>query len=260
MGFFRRIFGRKPKNTKYEMGLHKTRQALDNLSDILQSKEKIDQELFDAIEDIFIQADVGVDTVLYFVEELKKEINVKKITDPTELSEIIVDKLFEIYLKDEVIITDLNYRKDETNVYLFVGVNGVGKTTSIGKIADQARREGHKVLVIAGDTFRAGAIEQLKIWAERAKVEFFAKEQFSDPSSVIYDGLEKAKKEKFDVVLVDTAGRLQTKTNLMNELSKMHRVIERSIGNEVSETLLVIDATTGQNGLDKLKYLKKQLM
>ncbi|NLL68680.1 MAG: signal recognition particle-docking protein FtsY [Acholeplasmataceae bacterium] len=257
MGFFRRIFGRKPKNTKYEMGLHKTRQALDNLSDILQSKEKIDQELFDAIEDIFIQADVGVDTVLYFVEELKKEINVKKITDPTELSEIIVDKLFEIYLKDEVIITDLNYRKDETNVYLFVGVNGVGKTTSIGKIADQARREGHKVLVIAGDTFRAGAIEQLKIWAERAKVEFFAKEQFSDPSSVIYDGLEKAKKEKFDVVLVDTAGRLQTKTNLMNELSKMHRVIERSIGNEVSETLLVIDATTGQNGIRQAEVFKE---
>lgn len=256
MGFFKRIFRRKPKNDKYEMGLHKTRQALDNLKDILESSKEIDQELFDAIEDIFIQADVGVETVLYFVDELKKEINLKKISNPSELSEIIVDKLFEIYLKDEIIITDLNYIKDEVNVYLFVGVNGVGKTTSIGKIADQFRREGHKVLVIAGDTFRAGAIEQLKIWAERAKVSFYSKEQFSDPSSVIYDGLEKAKQEKYDVVLVDTAGRLQTKVNLMNELSKMHRVIEKSTGREVSETLLVIDATTGQNGIRQAEVFK----
>ena len=255
MGFFRRIFGRKPKNTKYEMGLHKTRQALDNLSDILQSKEKIDQELFDAIEDIFIQADVGVDTVLYFVEELKKEINVKKITDPTELSEIIVDKLFEIYLKISYYYW-FKLSKDEINVYLFVGVNGVGNFINWQNCWSSKKRRS-QVLVIAGDTFRAGAIEQLKIWNERAKVEFFAKEQFSDPSSVIYDGLEKAKKEKFDVVLVDTAGRLQTKTNLMNELSKMHRVIERSIGNEVSETLLVIDATTGQNGIRQAEVFKE---
>ena len=239
------------------MGLHRSRQALDNLKDILESSEKIDDELFLSIEDIFIQADVGVETVLYFVDELKKEINLKKIEDPSELSEIIVDKLFEIYLKDEIIITDLTYHKEEVNVYLFVGVNGVGKTTSIGKIADQFRREGHKVLVIAGDTFRAGAIEQLKIWAERAKVSFYAKEQFSDPSSVIFDGLEKAKKEGYDVVLVDTAGRLQTKVNLMNELSKMHRVIENSLNKEVSETLLVIDATTGQNGIKQAEVFKE---
>lgn len=257
LSFFKRIFKRKPKNDKYEMGLHRTRQALDNLKSILESKDKIDQELFDAIEDIFIQADVGVDTVLYFVEELKKEINLKKIENPTDLSEIIVDKLFEIYLKDEIIITDLNYQQKEINVYLFVGVNGVGKTTSIGKIADQFRRDGHKVLVIAGDTFRAGAIEQLKIWAERAKVSFFAKDQFSDPSSVIFDGLDKAKKENYDVVLVDTAGRLQTKVNLMNELTKMHRVIEKSIGKEVNETLLVIDATTGQNGIRQAEVFKE---
>ena len=257
LSFFKRIFKRKPKNDKYEMGLHRTRQALDNLKSILESKDKIDQELFDAIEDIFIQADVGVDTVLYFVDELKKEINLKKIENPTDLSEIIVDKLFEIYLKDEIIITDLNYQQNEINVYLFVGVNGVGKTTSIGKIADQFRRDGHRVLVIAGDTFRAGAIEQLKIWAERAKVSFFAKEQFSDPSSVIFDGLDKAKKENYDVVLVDTAGRLQTKVNLMNELTKMHRVIEKSIGKEVNETLLVIDATTGQNGIRQAEVFKE---
>ncbi|MGI6771380.1 MAG: signal recognition particle-docking protein FtsY [Acholeplasmataceae bacterium] len=257
LSFFKRLFRRKPKTNKYEMGLHRSREALDNLKDILESSDRIDDELFDSIEDIFIQADVGVDTVLYFVDELKKEINLKKIEDPSELSEIIVDKLFEIYLKDEVIITDLTYDKDKINVYLFVGVNGVGKTTSIGKIAHQFREEGHKVLVIAGDTFRAGAIEQVKIWAERAKVGFYSKEQFSDPSSVIYDGLQKAKAEKYDVVLVDTAGRLQTKVNLMNELSKMHRVIENSLGYEVSETLLVIDATTGQNGIRQAEVFKE---
>lgn len=257
MSFFKRIFRRKPKTNKYEMGLHRSRQALDNLRDILESSDRIDDELFDSIEDIFIQADVGVDTVLYFVDELKKEINLKKIEDPSELSELIVDKLFEIYLKDEVIITDLTYDKDKINVYLFVGVNGVGKTTSIGKIAHQFRSEGHKVLVIAGDTFRAGAIEQLKIWADRAKVAFYSKEQFADPSSVIYDGLQKAKNEGYDVVLVDTAGRLQTKVNLMNELSKMHRVIENSLGYEVSETLLVIDATTGQNGIRQAEVFKE---
>lgn len=257
MSFFKRIFRRKPKTNKYEMGLHRSRQALDNLKDILESSDRIDDELFDSIEDIFIQADVGVDTVLYFVDELKKEINSKKIEDPSELSEIIVDKLFEIYLKDEVIITDLTYDKDKINVYLFVGVNGVGKTTSIGKIAHQFLSEGHKVLVIAGDTFRAGAIEQLKIWADRAKVAFYSKEQFADPSSVIYDGLQKAKNEGYDVVLVDTAGRLQTKVNLMNELSKMHRVIENSLGYEVSETLLVIDATTGQNGIRQAEVFKE---
>jgi len=257
LSFFKRIFRRKPKTNKYEMGLHRSRQALDNLRDILESSDRIDDELFDSIEDIFIQADVGVDTVLYFVDELKKEINSKKIEDPSELSEIIVDKLFEIYLKDEVIITDLTYDKDKINVYLFVGVNGVGKTTSIGKIAHQFLSEGHKVLVIAGDTFRAGAIEQLKIWADRAKVAFYSKEQFADPSSVIYDGLQKAKNEGYDVVLVDTAGRLQTKVNLMNELSKMHRVIENSLGYEVSETLLVIDATTGQNGIRQAEVFKE---
>jgi len=257
LSFFKRIFRRKPKTNKYEMGLHRSRQALDNLRDILESSDRIDDELFDSIEDIFIQADVGVDTVLYFVDELKKEINSKKIEDPSELSEIIVDKLFEIYLKDEVVITDLTYDKDKINVYLFVGVNGVGKTTSIGKIAHQFLSEGHKVLVIAGDTFRAGAIEQLKIWADRAKVAFYSKEQFADPSSVIYDGLQKAKNEGYDVVLVDTAGRLQTKVNLMNELSKMHRVIENSLGYEVSETLLVIDATTGQNGIRQAEVFKE---
>lgn len=257
MGFFSKLFRRKPKNDKYSMGLHRSKEAMGNLKQILEESDEIDQDLFDSIEDILIQADVGVDTVLYFMDELKEEINVKKITDPVDLQEIIVDKLFEIYLKGELIVTDLKYEEGDINVYLFVGVNGVGKTTSIGKIADQFRKDNKKVLIVAGDTFRAGAIEQLEIWAKRAKVDFFAKEQFSDPSSVIYDAIMKAKSENYDVVLVDTAGRLQTKKNLMKELGKMRRVSDKACEGSLKETLLVIDATTGQNGIRQAEVFKE---
>ncbi|HKL95270.1 MAG TPA: signal recognition particle-docking protein FtsY, partial [Haploplasma sp.] len=194
-------------------------------------------------------ADMGVDTVLYFVNELRNEVDNKKLTDPTLLAEIIVDKMFEIYLKGELVQVDLNYTEGEINVYMFVGVNGVGKTTTIGKLAKSFKDQGKKVLVVAGDTFRAGAIEQLEVWASRSKSDIFKKEAGSDPSSVIHDALVKAKAENYDVVLVDTAGRLQTKTNLMAELSKMRRVIEKNIPGAPHETLLVVDATTGQNGM-----------
>ena len=257
MGFFQKLFKRKPKDKKYRLGLHKSSQSLGNLKLILEQSNHIDDDLFDSIEDIFIQADIGVETVIDFIDKLKSEIKTKDIKDPKLLEEIIVDKLFEIYLKDDIIETELKYIKGEINVYLFVGVNGVGKTTSIGKIAHQYKNEGKKVMVVAGDTFRAGAIEQLEIWAERAGVTFFAKPQFSDPSSVIYDALELAKSQKYDVVLVDTAGRLQTKVNLMNELSKMHRVIDKSLPNNPRETLLVIDATTGQNGIKQAEVFKE---
>lgn len=257
MGFFKKIFKRKPKDKKYRLGLHKSSQSLGNLKLILEESNQIDDDLFDSIEDIFIQADIGVETVIDFIDELKTEINLKEIKEPKLLEEIIVDKLFEIYLKNDIIETELQFIKGQINVYLFVGVNGVGKTTSIGKIAHQYKTEGKKVMVVAADTFRAGAIGQLKIWAERAGVTFFAKEQFTDPSSVIYDALELAKNVNYDVVLVDTAGRLQTKVNLMNELAKMRRVIEKSIPNNPRETLLVIDATTGQNGIKQAEVFKE---
>lgn len=257
MGFFKKIFKRKPKDKKYRLGLHKSSQSLGNLKLILEESNQIDDDLFDSIEDIFIQADIGVETVIDFIDELKTEINLKEIKEPKLLEEIIVDKLFEIYLKNDIIETELQFIKGQINVYLFVGVNGVGKTTSIGKIAHQYKTEGKKVMVVAADTFRAGAIGQLKIWAERAGVTFFAKEQFTDPSSVIYDALELAKNANYDVVLVDTAGRLQTKVNLMNELAKMRRVIEKSIPNNPRETLLVIDATTGQNGIKQAEVFKE---
>lgn len=257
MSFFKKLFGRKPKNDKYEMGLHKTKERLGNLRQVLANSKKIDDTLFDELEDIFIQADMGVDTVLYFINELRKEVDNKKIEDPNLLAEIIVDKMFEIYLKGEILDTELDYSDSRINVYLFVGVNGVGKTTTIGKIAKSYVDQGKKVMVVAGDTFRAGAINQLDVWANRSGATLFKKEEGSDPSSVIHDALVLAKKDKYDVVLVDTAGRLQTKVNLMNELAKMKRVIEKNIPGAPHETLLVIDATTGQNGMRQAEVFKE---
>jgi len=257
MGLFQKLFGKKPKNERYQLGLHKTKENLGNLKAILAKSEKIDDELFDSLEDIFIQADIGVDTVIYFIGELKKDVINMKVSDPKDLAEMIVDKMFEIYLKGELVQTDLNYMENEVNVYLFVGVNGVGKTTTIGKLAKQLKDEGKKVMMVAADTFRAGAISQLVEWGRRSNTFVFAKEAGSDPSSVIYDALEIAKKDHYDVVLCDTAGRLQTKINLMAELSKMKRVIQKALPNAPQETLLVIDATTGQNGMRQAEIFKE---
>jgi len=257
MGLFQKLFGKKPKNERYQLGLHKTKENLGNLKAILAKSSKIDDELFDALEDLFIQADIGIDTVIYFIDELKKEVLNKKIDDPKDLAEIIVDKMFEIYLKGELVQTDLNYDEGETNVYLFVGVNGVGKTTTIGKLAKQLKDEGKKVMMVAGDTFRAGAIDQLLEWGKRSQTFVYAKPAGTDPSSVIYDALEIARKEHYDVVLCDTAGRLQTKTNFMAELSKMKRVIQKTLPNAPQETLLIIDATTGQNGMRQAEVFKE---
>jgi fused signal recognition particle receptor len=257
MGLFRKLFGKKPKTDKYALGLHKTKESMNGLLTILETSSSIDDDLFDALEDLFIQADIGVDTVVDFISELKRDVDAKEITDPKDLSELIVDKMFEIYLKGELLETDLRHDDGKLNVYLFVGVNGVGKTTTIAKLAKQLEDQGNKVLMIAGDTFRAGAIEQLKGWGGRTGIEVFFKEAGADPSSVIYDGLSYAIRQGHDVVLVDTAGRLQTKVNLMNELSKMKRVITKLVPDAPQETLLVIDATTGQNGMRQAEVFKE---
>jgi fused signal recognition particle receptor len=257
MGLFKRLFSRKPKNERYQLGLHKSKENLSSLKRILETSETIDDELFDALEDLFIQADIGVDAVIDFIGMLRADVSNKEITDPNDLAEIIVDRMFEIYLKGEFVETDLVYEENKTNVYLFVGVNGVGKTTSIGKLAQTLKNEGKKVMLVAGDTFRAGAIEQLVLWGERSKTYVHTKPAGSDPSSVIYEALEIAKRDHYDVVLCDTAGRLQTKKNLMAELAKMHRVIERSLPGAPQETLLVIDATTGQNGMRQAEVFKE---
>ncbi|HLT00120.1 MAG TPA: signal recognition particle-docking protein FtsY [Acholeplasma sp.] len=251
MGFFANLFKKKPKNDKYQMGLHKSKASFDNLKKLLDESDAINDDLFDSIEDLLISADIGVETVLYFTNALRDEVKRQGFDSPKQLSEIIVDKLFEIYLKDEFVDTTLKFEEGKTNVFLFVGVNGVGKTTTIGKLAKQYKQEGKKIMMVAGDTFRAGAIEQLREWSKRADVAFFSKDPGSDPSSVIFDALNVAVKENYDLVLVDTAGRLQNKVNLMNELAKMKRVIQKALPDSPQETLLVIDATTGQNGMNQ---------
>ncbi len=259
MGFFD-LFRKKDKtkSKKYKLGLHKTREgALSSLKEILEESDRIDDDLFDRLEEIFIMADIGVDTVVDFIDELKDECYHKKITDPLELQEIILDKMFEIYLNGEVVNANLKLNKNGLSVILFVGVNGVGKTTSIAKIAASYKKQGKKVLLAAGDTFRAGAIAQLDVWAKRVGVDIVTKPDGSDPSAVMYDAIIKAKAEGYDLLLCDTAGRLQNKVNLMNELAKMKRVLQKEMPDAPHETLLVIDATTGQNGMSQAKAFKE---
>ncbi len=258
-GFF---FGNKKEEAKksvkvYEKGLTKSRQGfVSKLANLTNKYNKITEEYFDELEEILIMADIGVNTVMSFIERLKTRAKSENITDPSELKEIIVDELFIIYVNDEVLSNRINYNSDGPTVLLFIGVNGVGKTTTIGKLANKMKDEGKSVLLVGADTFRAGAVNQLKEWSEKVGVSFYGKEE-SDPASVVYDGIEKAKKDHIDVVLVDTAGRLQNKVNLMKELEKMNKVIDGLIDGGASETLLVIDATTGQNGISQAKAFKE---
>ena len=241
----------------YEKGLTKTRDGfVSKLMNLTNKYNKINDEYFDELEEILIMADIGVNTVMDFMERLRNRVKSENITDPSLLKEIIVDELFIIYVNDEVLSTRIQYREDGPTVILFIGVNGVGKTTTIAKMANKIKDEGKKVLMIGADTFRAGAVEQLKEWSKKVDVGFYGKEE-SDPASVVYDGIVKAKEEKYDVVLIDTAGRLQNKVNLMKELEKMNKVIDGLIDGGASETLLVIDATTGQNGISQAKAFQE---
>lgn len=242
----------------YEKGLTKSRENfVSKLINLTNKYHKITEDYFDELEEILIMADIGVNTVMDFMDRLRTRVKHEHIEDTEYLKEIIVDELFIIYVNDEVIVNKINYAEKGPTVILFVGVNGVGKTTTIAKLADKMISEGKKVKMVAGDTFRAGATKQLQEWAERVGASFTGKEEGADPSSVIYDGLEEALKDGTDVVLIDTAGRLQNKTNLMNELEKINRVIGKVIENGPNETLLIIDATTGQNGISQAKAFKE---
>ena len=234
---------------KYDEGLEKSRNEFVSKLSMLGIKyTKIDDEYFDELENILIMADIGVNTVMDFMDRLRKRVKSENITDTKYLNEVIVDELFIIYVNNESITDKINMASDGPTVILMVGVNGVGKTTTIAKLAYKYKNEGKKVMLIAGDTFRAGAVEQLKIWADRTDSIFYGKENI-DPAGVIYDGLVKAKEENADIVLIDTAGRLHNKVNLMKELEKINKVIGKIILDAPHETLLVIDATTGQNGI-----------
>ena len=242
---------------KYDKGLEKTRKEfVSQLSNLSKKYKNIDENYFEELEDILIMADIGVDTVMKFVELLRKRVKTEKIEDASKLKDIIIDELFIMYVGNDILDSKIHYAEDGPTVILFVGVNGVGKTTTIGKFAHQLKEQGKKVMLVAGDTFRAGAIEQLEEWGERVGTTVISSTS-KDPYSVMYDGLEKAVKEDYDVVLIDTAGRLQNKENLMRELEKVNRVIQKIIPTAPHETLLVIDATTGQNGISQAKSFKE---
>ncbi len=242
----------------YDKGLTKTRDNfVSKLINITNKYKSITDDFFDELEEILIMADLGVNTVIKFMDRLRDRVKHENIEDPKDLKEIIVDELFIIYVNDNIIVNKINYAKEGPTVVLFVGVNGVGKTTSIAKIAKKEIDKGKKVMMIGADTFRAGAVKQLAEWAERTGSAFVGDENLKDPASVVYDGLEKAKEENYDIVLIDTAGRLQNKVNLMKELEKINRVINNFVEGAPHETLLVIDATTGQNGISQAKTFKE---
>ncbi len=241
----------------YDKGLEKTRKEFVSKISLLNSKyKKVSPEYFEELEEILIMADIGVNTVMEFIDRLKKRVKKENIENSEDLREIIVDEMFIIYVDNSIMVSKINYAKEGPTVVLFVGVNGVGKTTTIGKIAHRLKEEGKRVLLVAGDTFRAGAVEQIIEWGERTNCPVIYKEN-ADPASVIYDGVTKAKEENYDVVLIDTAGRLQNKANLMNELEKMNKVIGKIIPEAPHDTLLVVDATTGQNGISQAKEFQK---
>ena len=262
MNFFKNIKKIFDKNKdeevkKYEEGLTKTRNDFVNKLNFLGIKyTKIDDTLFDELEEILIMSDIGVTTAINLTEKLKKRVKDEKIENFDYLKEIIVDELLLIYVNGEILSSKINFGENGKTVVLFVGVNGVGKTTSIAKLAKKMKDNGKTVMLIAADTFRAGAVEQLKTWAEKLKVNFYGKEN-SDPASVVFDGLKEAKEKNIDVVLIDTAGRLHNKVNLMKELEKINKVISSIIPGAPNETLLVIDATTGQNAVEQAKSFKE---
>ena len=258
---FKQVFKKEEKKQEdieaFDKGLEKTRKEFVSELSILGHKyHKVNDDYFEELEAILIKADIGIRTVTEFLDRLRKRVKDEKIEDTEYLREVIIDELFMIYVNGDSLTDKINIQEEGPTVILMVGVNGVGKTTTIGKLANKYHNEGKKVMLIAGDTFRAGAVPQLKEWAERTDSLFVGKENM-DPASVIYDGLEEALKEKADIVLIDTAGRLQNKVNLMNELEKINKVIGKFIPGAPHETLLIIDATTGQNGISQAISFKE---
>lgn len=257
MSFFKRlkenISGKAEAVTnKFKEGLTKTRDAFVNrVDDLFSRRKKIDEDFYEELEEILIGADVGVNTVLKLIDELRAEVKKRKIEDPAELQPILSEKLIELLKGDAD--AGLNFNPNGLTVILFVGVNGVGKTTTIGKMAHMFKSQGKKVLMAAGDTFRAGAIEQLETWGERVGVDVIKQQSGADPAAVMFDAVQAAKTRGVDILLCDTAGRLQNKVNLMEELNKIYRVIQREVPDAPHEVILVLDATTGQNALSQAK-------
>ncbi len=243
----------------YEKGLAKSRSTFgQRLNALLANFRHVDESFFDDVEDMLIESDVGFETSMQIADDLREEVKLQNVKKPKDVQNVIVKKLIDMY--DAAGTGEnpaINMAKSGPTVILFVGVNGVGKTTTIGKMAKMYKDQGKKVILAAADTFRAGAIEQLNVWAQRDGVDIVKGRPKSDPASVVFDAVKKARDENYDILFVDTAGRLQNKVNLMNELSKMKKVITREIPDAPHEVLLVLDATTGQNAMTQAKLFKE---
>ncbi|MBS1005877.1 signal recognition particle-docking protein FtsY [Levilactobacillus brevis] len=243
----------------YDKGLEKTRTTFgQRLNALLANFRHVDESFFDDLEETLIGADVGFDMAVKLSDELRDEVKLQNAKKSQDVQNVVVEKLVEIYeAAGNHETTAINMAETGPTVILFVGVNGVGKTTTIGKMANRYHQAGKKVLLAAADTFRAGATEQLDVWAKRADVDIVTGKPQSDPAAVVFDAVQKAKQDDYDILFVDTAGRLQNKVNLMNELEKMKRIITREIPSAPHEVLLVLDATTGQNALTQAKLFKE---
>lgn len=245
--------------TKFTEGLEKSRSTFgERLNRLFANFRSVDEDFFEDLEDTLIESDVGFDMAVSLTDQLRDEVKLQNAKSKDDVQNVIIQKMIDIYDQngnDEN--TEIHFASQGPTVILFVGVNGVGKTTTIGKMANMYKQQGKKVLLAAADTFRAGAIQQLDEWAKRDGVDIVKKPEQSDPSAVVYEAVHKAKDENYDILFVDTAGRLQNKVNLMNELAKMKKVLTREIPDAPHEVLLVLDSTTGQNALNQAKLFKE---
>jgi fused signal recognition particle receptor len=240
---------------RFKLGLSKTRQNIGGKIDtLIKSTRKLDEDFYEELEEILIQADVGMDTSLALVDKIRTMVKKQKINDPLQVTGLLQDAIAEVMGSEQV---PLNISTDKPTIILVVGVNGAGKTTTIAKLAYKFKQEKKKVILAAGDTFRAAAIDQLQIWADRTGVELIKHQEGSDPGAVVFDAISAARARKADVLIIDTAGRLQNKTNLMKEISKIRKVIEKEMPSAPHEVLLVLDATTGQNAISQARIFSE---
>ncbi len=244
---------------KYDQGLKKSRSGFgERLNRFLARFRSVDEDFFDDLEELMIESDVGYEMAVRLSDELREEVKLQNAKSTQEVSNVIIEKMVELYEEAGANEDDsIHLAEQGPTVIMFVGVNGAGKTTTIGKLAARYKQAGQKVLLAAADTFRAGATEQLEVWAQRDGVDIVTGPENSDPAAVVFDAVKKAKDDHYDILFVDTAGRLQNKVNLMNELAKMKRILTREIPSAPHEVLLVLDATTGQNALNQAKLFKE---
>ncbi len=256
MSFFKKLFSRE-KEEELDKGLEKSKTSFfSKISRAIVGKDKVDDEVLDNLEEVLISSDVGLDTTIKIIERLEARVAKDKYVSTTELNEIMRDEIVQLLTENNTEDVE-DYSIDETKkpyVMMVVGVNGVGKTTTIGKIAHQYKKQGKKIVLGAGDTFRAAAVDQLKIWADRVGCDFYNKGMNVDPAAVAYDTTKYAMENEMDVAIVDTAGRLHTKTGLMRELTKIKNAISKKYPGAPHEVLLVLDASTGQNAIEQAKH------